>query len=85
MQEEHVIEIVKTVLGFVSSLLWPAVIFFIVFYFRKQLVEFIGNIRNVKYPRGEVTMQRPDPEASKPKKETAIQEKFIDQEVSIHV
>jgi len=78
MFEETTIELIKVILEFFSKLMWPAIVFFVIYSFRKEFAEMLNRITNVKYPGGEVSIQREDPGATKPKGEEATQEKYID-------
>ncbi len=79
MVEENDVRLIGAILNFISSFVWPAVILFIIWHFREQIRVMILNIRSFKYPGGEFEFeQRQESGATKPLKETATQEKYVD-------
>jgi hypothetical protein len=78
MLNESSIELIKVVLGFLSALVWPIVAFCAIYMFRDEFAQLLRGIKSFKYPGGEVSIQRVDPEAIRPKRESATQERYID-------
>jgi hypothetical protein len=75
---ELIVELIKAILGFLSALVWPTVVFCAIYLFRDNIAQLLRGIRSFKYPGGEVSIQREDPEATKPERETATQVKYVD-------
>jgi hypothetical protein len=79
MMMENNVRLVEAVLSFISSLVWPAVILFVVWHFREQISYMILNIKSFKNPFGEFEFVQPQRSGDiKPLKKTATQEKYVD-------